>query len=795
MKAHRAAVTQLQNELVKLRHQKYYSASLPARSKIAQLVLPFSEAIVARANKYTGRTTGPAPTINYQADFKALLEQVEPEVISLIFLKSVFDALGAFDKMTTAKVASFVGGRLEDEARFRYYQSLGNERLAAAANKRVNVSNSNPHYRRMSTKLISEKIAADEGLAVWEPWSSLKKCGLGIYLIEVLKEAGMVTLEMASVKAGKTPKFLVFTPEFLEQQRHTFEEVKSISFKEWPLLVPPLPWVVSADQQARHNFSGGFHSDLCRHQLPMCRGYHYRSVFSSATAEFLNVLGRTAWCIDRGIYEVAKACFDSGVSVGSLKAVFRPHVLDQGMPAHIAALPTDHQDRREWRKSQAVLWEEHNDQKRRSVRTRQALNLAGEYINHPRFYLSWSADYRTRVYTQQPFLHYQATQFEKALIRFADGCRLDEGALKWVEMAIGASYIGTKGSFDERRSWCKENQQLIAAVAADPLGTITHWEAAEEPWLFLQMALEYRNVVLTREKPFWDIPLQIDATSSGLQILSGSLLDPIGCQFSNVTCTGMDRPQDAYLEVVRRAREIAEATTKWQRYVPYLNSRSLGKASLLVALYGGSHGTRNKRVMETLVDANLYPDTLDWKDSNAITSIIQEASKETFPKAFAALKWIRALGKLALKNGSTEFVWSTPTSDRIALREFEIATHDIRTAHLGRVTSATERSPKLAATQMINALAPSWVHSLDATILKTALADWKHPVASIHDCLALLPSDLTRMMDRLHKAFVFTVSNDPLRRLADDLGVSEEQLPRLELGTADLSRISPFMFN
>jgi hypothetical protein len=51
------------------------------------------------------------------------------------------------------------------------------------------------------------------------------------------------------------------------------------------------------------------------------------------------------------------------------------------------------------------------------------------------------------------------------------------------------------------------------------------------------------------------------------------------------------------------------------------------------------------------------------------------------------------------------------------------------------------------------------------------------------------------MMVRLSKAFVFTVSDNPLSRLADDLGVTADQLPRLPLGTAELSAISPFLFN
>jgi DNA-directed RNA polymerase len=195
------------------------------------------------------------------------------------------------------------------------------------------------------------------------------------------------------------------------------------------------------------------------------------------------------------------------------------------------------------------------------------------------------------------------------------------------------------------------------------------------------------------------------------------------------------------------------------------------------------------------MSSGLYPEPLGWNGANTIACIIQEASKQIFPQAFKALDWLKRLGKLALKSGCEEFVWSTPTGDRIALRELERDKMVIRTKHLGQLTVATGYSTRLSPKEMVNALAPSYVHSLDATILKAALGDWRHPVACIHDCVAVLPSDMDRMMERLRKSFVFTVSDNPLSRLADDLGVTTEQLPRLPLGTAELSSISPFLFN
>ena len=695
VKAHRSDVEKFRREVLKLRHQSYYSATIPARSKVVQMVLPFSEALVDRVSRYTGKSTGPAPIINYQGELVSLLNDIEPEVVSLIFLKSLFDACGAYERLPIQRVSSFIGSRLEDEHRFRYYEGLGCVHLTSRAVKHANRAGSSPHYRSKSTRLVSEKIAEENGLPFYESWSTPKKCGITFYLIEIAKEAGLVTLVKPYVAPNRTQTFLQFTPLLLEHQRLLMDEVEALSFHAWPLIVPPLPWVTTSDE-SRYNFSGGYHTDLYRTQLPLCRGRHYRTIFSTATTEFLNVLGKTAWCVDRKVFEVSQRCFSDGVTVGSLKAVFDRSMVEKPMPQHLIDLPTDHQLRREWRKTQSELYEQHQKAQRKSIRSREALSLAARYVNHPRFYLSWSCDYRGRAYTQQPFLQPQSTEVEKALIKFADGCRLDESGLRWVERAIGASFIGTKGSFSERESWCQQNLDLIKAVAAAPLETINQWEGASEPWHFLQLCLEYNAVVIERSKVLWEVGLQVDATSSGLQILSGSLLDPIGCLYSNVTSTHQDLPQDAYMQVVKQAHQLARDNPCWAQYVPFLNDRSLGKASLLIALYGGAHGTRTKRVIKSLMSSGLYPEPLGWNDANTIACIIQEASKLTFPQAFKALEWLKRLGRLALKNGCDEFKWLTPTGDTIALRELERDKMVIRTKHLGQLTVATGYSSRLS---------------------------------------------------------------------------------------------------
>ena len=68
---------------------------------------------------------------------------------------------------------------------------------------------------------------------------------------------------------------------------------------------------------------------------------------------------------------------------------------------------------------------------------------------------------------------------------------------------------------------------------------------------------------------------------------------------------------------------------------------------------------------------------------------------------------------------------------------------------------------------------------------------------TIHDCVKVPPKDMDRLCDQLRDAFVSVMSGDSLARLADDLGVSEDQVKRLPQLDGDVSsaRHSMYMFS
>ena len=272
--------------------------------------------------------------------------------------------------------------------------------------------------------------------------------------------------------------------------------------------------------------------------------------------------------------------------------------------------------------------------------------------------------------------------------------------------------------------------------------------------------------------------------------------DPVGMKAVNLLPPDTDDspPEDAYLQVLSVASEIAANDSKLTHLLPYLKHRSVGKPVVMTAVYGAKSKTFKERIEEALIKADDCPDERTLWD---LAALIHMASKQVFPSAFAALDWLKRLAKQAHKQGSNSLMWTTPTNDTIHLVKYQYDMTDVRTAFNGRVTFGDWDTAEPNYKKQLSSFAPSFVHSYDAAVLKESFSDWQHPLSVIHDCILVLPGDMDQAMDRIRDGFVSVTSGDPLAALADDLDVSAAELKRLPQGDGSLNSIykSRYMFN
>ena len=514
--SHQEAITKLRKQLNKAKSKSYFSSTAGARETIKTHTLALSGELSKWIEEVcSGRAVTRADAA-MMPELKEWMKFIQPEFISIILLKSIFDTYGnGFDDPTVPKVGSFIGGRLEDEIRFKFYEITAPEEVVEAAWRRVNETGSTPHYRRYSTKIITEKkfLELQPDAEMWKTWTCGYRTTMGLILLEFASRMGII--DKVNKRVGKKTKgYVTLTPKYIEFFNEFYAEMEDIAYFRKPLIEKPLPWVYEPGPSIK-NVSGGYHTEKLRNQLPMCRGYAHQSEFGELSVKYLNTLGDTAYVIDTSILEVAQHLKDKAMCVKTFIPYVRMEMLDERMPSHLVSLSEKHPDRIAWRMERRDLWKVHNDLVRKSVRSIKSLEAANEFLKFSRFHLSWSYDYRGRCYPHQPWLQPQSTEFEKSLIRFADGCKLDDRGKWWVAQAVAAAYIGTNENLEHRVQWCYDNWELISKVGSDPLSNITLWEQAKEPFQFLQLAMEYYKVVITNAQHLWFVPIGFDATCRG----------------------------------------------------------------------------------------------------------------------------------------------------------------------------------------------------------------------------------------------------------------------------------------
>jgi DNA-directed RNA polymerase len=405
------------------------------------------------------------------------------------------------------------------------------------------------------------------------------------------------------------------------------------------------------------------------------------------------------------------------------------------------------------------------------------------------------------MYPQQSFLTQDSSDFERSLLTFSDGCKLDSSGEEYAAQAVAEAFIGSKVSYADRSRWTRDNKELIQAIAENPLAHIPQWEEVDKPWQFIQLANEWNRVVLQGSKPLWNVPIGADATSSGLQLLSAMRRDPVGMEFSNLFAptSKNDPPRDAYTRVLEIAKErvLNHKDKAW--LAEYLNDRKLGKIILMKKVYGAVWSTNEREVREYFRDKKVFPKTIDHECTKYLTDVLRDASEEVFPMAFAALDWIQNLYSTAQKKKPSpdSYTWTTPNLDSIDLKKADLKVKRIETSCYGRTTIPLTEIKEPAYRRMKSSIAPDFIHSYDSCVLKSAFQNWNKSLVVIHDCFKVLPNDMDLAKDRIRHGFVHVCSGDPLARLADDLGVTEEELPRLKQGNARLEDVlnSSYMFN
>ncbi|KAJ4300088.1 DNA-directed RNA polymerase [Collariella sp. IMI 366227] len=576
-----------------------------------------------------------------------------------------------------------------------------------------------------------------------------------------------------------------------------------------PMLVEPVPW-------SKFDKGGFVESESALIRLKN----HERDqrIYAEAAIEKgdmeqmmrgLDVLGKTAWRINRPVFDVMLEAWNTGESLANLPA------LDPEIP--IPAEPDSTDDpmqKRLWLK--AVTAAENERSGLHSVRCFQNFQLEiARAFRDQTFYFPHNLDFRGRAYPIPTYLNHMGADHMRGLLRFANGKPLGETGLRWLKVHISNLHGFDKASLQEREEFANQHLEDIFDSADNPLNGKRWWLDAEDPWQCLATCFELKAALASPDPTAYvsHLPVHQDGTCNGLQHYAALGGDTWGAR--QVNLLPGDRPADVYSAVAELVQQhIANDKAKGGQFGRALDgkiTRKVVKQTVMTNVYGVTFVGAKKQVQKQLDalypnierETGLAPSTL----ASYIAAKVFVALSTMFRGAHDIQSWLGEIGgrvcramtpeqldrlaeaageivkrKRTVRSQSSQLksddefsdqfrntlVWTTPLRMPVVQPYRKSGTRMISTCLQELVLTAQEHDDPVNRRKQLQAFPPNFIHSLDASHMMLSALECDAiglTFAAVHDSFWTHAADVDKMNTVIRDSFIRIHSEDVIGRL------------------------------
>lgn len=715
--------------------------------------------------------------------------------------------------VTLQHLAGSVGRAIELELRIQEAEAV-NPLYMQRVEQRIEDARttSTSHIRAVYSTAYKSvlKDAADTGL------SETELMQLGKFGVNACLEAGIIEQQRTWGSGGKLV-YYDLAEEVVDYLRgYGAKDVQNIvDVGSRAMLCPPEPWSTLTD--------GGYMSPRRKLNMPLMPLKHIRAserprLREEFTAERMplvfecaNYLQSIAMSVHTPTLRAIRVLWEQGGGVMGVPSKTQPARPPCPFPKewdkHTA---TEHEVEvfQRWKRDAVKAYD--------SIRTwRGKMRELGGFIKHVSQYPDGTPlwfpvfmDTRSRWYyrgSPNP----QGSDMAKAALHFAEKRPLGKRGLFWLKVAVANCYGFDKARFADRAAWTDENWSTIEAALDAP------WDrpevfGADSPWCMYSAAWELREALRSGSPSTYQtgIVVHMDATCSGIQHFSAMLRDPVGGRYVNLYDESFVGPKnDLYGEVGSTAlksirhdldSEDDELRGMAEFWVEHGIPRSLAKKPVMTYVYGATvRGTAQFILNELEESGTRIPEHLSkYGTCMYLGKRLFRAIGRTVPAAEYGMHWLRKVARDAPKGKRMQ--WRTPTGflvqhDYQAYEELRVK---IRSCGV-QTMLIHQPIDGVRPLQMQNAIAPNFVHALDASHLTLTALSMKQKglsMVGIHDSFGTHPDSVDDLHSSVREEFVrLYESRHILSDFLWDVGV-EGEAPLV--GNLDLKRVlnSEFFF-
>ncbi len=678
----------------------------------------------------------------------------------------------------------------------------------------------NSRKKRLAQLLVEievEEIGTTTGIAMFD---LMEKANLG--LIEKFKRHTNNTK-----KARTSPLYFYKLTDDAEKVMgniQTFLTELSVTYK--PLVIPPRDW--------EEGTCGGYYHSDCKGFIklknPKQRGI-YRDLIEegldlSRLYGVVNKIQHTSWRINEWLFDVVDNILENNITDYS-----KP----KDNPKCIAGLPyqefvkvddlvkpeqfgkvfkdergfTRHENRADYtayykRREEVLAKLEANNSRR--VIYAVAFDIAKQFKKYDKFYFSYKADFRGRLYPVQQVFNPQATSNVKALMEFGEGVEPTEEGIYWLKVALANARGYDKLPYDERVVYVDDNLDEILRCADSPLETTSFWTEADEPLMFLSGCKALSDALKGKLVHY---PVPLDATCSGIQIYSGLLMDEEGARAVNVINNDAGRPADIYKEVAdvveRRLMSgdypkeftFTDAEGNFTEVKTHREAQGLKgkidrkktKRNVMTQPYSvtqrGMYDQLRELFDEAQDDGKEFWAGEKWVSIKLLTHLNTQAIYEVVKGAIVGQEYIKEITK-HFNLSSKPLVWKTPIFGFPVIQASQKRTKRRLKTHAGFLMFS-QLTDNIDSRKQTSSIAPNFIHSLDATLMmltveRLALDYGVTSFALIHDSFAVPCTEVQHLNNAVRDSYVELFMSEPLAEWYEQL---QSKLPNVKLRHPD----------
>lgn len=642
---------------------------------------------------------------------------------------------------------------------------------------------------------------------------------IGTFLIDLLIKSGANIIAVERKKAtyynNYKRKYIVRLTRDAEEVLLSATNIKDILLTTnlFPMVVQPNDWLSTR--------SGGY----LRHKISLVKTHtrkHRQYIERQDLSKILpviNKLQRTPWRINRKVLNVMYDIFTNNMidpkAIKTLPRCFggmpssknyEVRELLEEEPEYLSMEPktgekTVSPDWVSWNKIREQTQIDLDAEKSRRIGFVFSLDVAQKMIDYKKFWYVYQLDYRGRVYPHNEFLNPQCKSYIKAMLEFGNGLRLNEVGVYWLKIHIANCYGLDKEEFEDRIEFVEGSVETMLRIADNPMDNLKDWTYVDSPYEYLAGCYAYQDYLEGRPV---NLPIQLDATCSGLQFYSGLLLDKQGAKAVNVI--GQNR-EDIYQNVADRVnkklvdgdykkvmeyvdsegvsksvftyKEAKSITGNVTRGVTKRNTMTIPYSVTMRGMSNQNHDYMHKCVLENKV----YWEGDPWIVNGLITDLNYRSIYEEVSGAGLGQKYLKDVASRLTKVAS----WKTPIYGfPVVQQAYKKKVIHIRTP-IGRM-ELIKRIDGVDKRKQMSSIAANYIHSLDSTLLLYCIDHVGVDIGVIHDCFLVHPNYGEDIRTQYKEGYIKLMTMKPLEMFGAELD-EEGKVEVPCIGTLDLEEV------